>query len=214
MALGRGATPGSSWLLVLKFGFSFAAILIPTTLMGGTLPILVKLVTRSLGELRARVAGLYFVNSAGAGIGVLVADFWWIPAFGLEATVFGGAILNAMVGAIALVVSAGLREGTARNPVGVEVGPTDFGSGTISAGGVSAATDRRLTGGETRREAVEGAEETYSPFELRLAVAAAGVSGFVAMLYEVVWTRLLGLALVSSTHAFSIMRGLLRWGWV
>jgi len=33
----------------LKFGFSFAAILIPTTLMGGTLPILVKLVTRSLG---------------------------------------------------------------------------------------------------------------------------------------------------------------------
>ncbi len=178
-AMGRGAAPGSPWLLVLKFTFSFAAILVPTTLMGGTLPILTRLVTRSLGELRARVAGLYFVNSAGAVIGVAVADFWWIPAYGLDATVLGGAILNAVVGGLALVVSAKMREG--------------MGTGA-----------RAVKGGEPIVEA-PGAEETYSRFELRLAVAAAGISGFVAMLYEVVWTRLLALVLGSSTHAFSIM---------
>lgn len=183
VALGRGLTPGSPWLLALKFGISFAAILVPTTLMGGTLPILTKLVTRSLGELRARVAGLYFVNSAGAVIGVLVAEFWWIPVYGLDATVLGGAVLNGMVGGIALLVSAGWQ-GTLEAGRGVAAG---LGSGSGAAGG----------GGEPG--------ETYSRFELRLAVVAAGVSGFVAMLYEVVWTRLLGLALGSSTHAFSIM---------
>lgn len=203
VALGRGATPGSSWLLVLKFGFSFAAILIPTTLMGGTLPILTKLVTRSLGELRARVAGLYFVNSVGAVIGVLVADFWWIPAYGLDATVLGGAILNGVVGGIALLVSAGLREGTG------QVGDGSKGRGGWVSGMRNASQDSGEaipveTGATAGTPGVE-ADEVYSTFELRLAVAAAGVSGFVAMLYEVVWTRLLGLALGSSTHAFSIM---------
>ncbi len=194
VALGRGATPGSPWLLALKFGFSFAAILVPTTLMGGTLPILTKLVTRSLGELRARVAGLYFVNSAGAVIGVLVADFWWIPVFGLDATVLGGAILNAAVGAIALLVSAGLREGAGSR----ETKESRSGRESEAAASVHEPSGISGAGGGV-------GEEIYSAFELRLAVAAAGVSGFVAMLYEVVWTRLLGLALGSSTHAFSIM---------
>ena len=45
-------------------------------------------------------------------------------------------------------------------------------------------------------------EESFSSGELRLAIVGIGLSGFVAMLYEVVWTRLLALALGSSTHAF------------
>ncbi len=167
--------PGSPWLLALRFGFGLAAILVPATLMGGTLPILTRLVTRSLGELRGRVAGLYFVNSLGAVIGVLVGDFLWIPRHGLEVTLLGAAALNALVGVLALFVSSGL--GMSQTP-----------------------SNAPPTPGEGHR-----GEESFSGFELRLAVVAAGVSGFVAMLYEVVWTRLLALALGSSTHAFSIM---------
>ncbi|MCC6232398.1 MAG: spermidine synthase, partial [Verrucomicrobiales bacterium] len=73
VTLARGAAPGSLWLMGLKFVVSVAAILVPTALMGGTLPILTRLVTRSLGELRARVGGLYFINSLGAVFGVLIA---------------------------------------------------------------------------------------------------------------------------------------------
>ena len=51
----------------------------------------------------------------------------------------------------------------------------------------------------------EVVEEPISPTDLRLAIIGIGVSGFVAMLYEVAWTRLLALALGSSTHAFSLM---------
>jgi spermidine synthase len=48
-------------------------------------------------------------------------------------------------------------------------------------------------------------EESFTAAELKLAIVGIGLSGFVAMLYEVVWTRLLALALGSSTHAFSLM---------
>jgi len=173
--LASALTPGSPWLLALKFFFSFAAILVPATLMGGTLPVLTRLVTRSLGELRGRVASLYFVNSLGAVLGVLIGDFWWIPSHGLEVTLLGAAALNALVGVIALFVHSGLR---------------DVGTASDSTEPIPATASD---------------DEVFSPFELRLAIAAAGVSGFVAMLYEVVWTRLLALALGSSTHAFSIM---------
>ncbi len=172
--LASALAPGNPWLLALKFLFSFAAILLPATLMGGTLPILTRLVTRSLGELRGRVASLYFVNSLGAVIGVVVGDFWWIPSHGLEVTLLGAAALNALVGVVALLVQSGLRDAGIASPK-------------------AAATPARAD------------DESFSPFELRLAIAAAGVSGFVAMLYEVVWTRLLALVLGSSTHAFSIM---------
>jgi predicted membrane-bound spermidine synthase len=47
--------------------------------------------------------------------------------------------------------------------------------------------------------------ETFSTLELRVALVSAGLSGFVAMLYEIAWTRLLALALGSSTHAYSLM---------
>jgi spermidine synthase len=179
VAMGSGASPGSPWLLALKYLVSFAMILAPTTLMGGTLPVLTRLVTRSLGELRSRVGGLYFVNSLGAVIGVLLAEFWWIPAMGLDATVYGGAILNVVVGMLALAVSSQLSEDRA-----------------LAAGAGQ---------GDPGNSPVEAADEAYSLWELRLALVAAGVSGFVAMLYEVVWTRVLALALGSSTHAFSIM---------
>lgn len=173
LELARSMQPGSSGLLASKFLFSFALILLPTVLMGATFPVLTRFVTRSLAELRDRVAALYAINSLGAVLGCVVADFWWIPHYGLEVTVFGGAGLNLAVGVVAMVIS--LRTEGARLAQGSE--PASLPS----------------------------QEEAYSPGELRLALAAIGLSGFVAMLYEVAWTRLLALALGSSTHAFSLM---------
>jgi len=45
----------------------------------------------------------------------------------------------------------------------------------------------------------------FTSRDIKLAVIGIGISGFVAMLYEVVWTRMLALARGSSTHAFSLM---------
>lgn len=172
----RSVGVGTALSLALKFGFSFLTILLPTLLMGATFPALTRFVTQSLGELREKVASLYFINSAGAVAGCVAADFWWIPGLGLEATVFIAAALNLGVGLATLVTSLRLLEGQGEPP---EPEP--------EAVGTAASAER------------------FAPAELRLALVAIGVSGFVAMLYEVVWTRLLCLALGSSTHAFSLM---------
>lgn len=207
LRLARETGSDGALLLALKFLFSFAAILVPTTLMGGTLPVLTRLVTRSLGELRARLAALYFINSLGAVLGVLIADFWWLPSLGLDFTVYAGAALNLVVGLIALIVNTRLGDDLAPSAAaGPRIGlgpggarPTSGGLRSPATGGGRAKALPEVRGGAGAEE------ETYAPFEWRLAVLAAGASGFVAMLYEVVWTRLLALALGSSTHAFSIM---------
>lgn len=184
VALGRGLEPGTAAALSLKFAFSLLTVLLPTVLMGGTLPVVTRVLTRSLSELREKIAGLYFVNSAGAVVGTYLADFWWLPAVGLQYTVYAGAAMNLAVGAGALWVSGWIKEGR----------------GTVaSATGVAAAGDPEPTGRE-------GEESwTFKPVELRLAVVGIGLSGFVAMLYQIAWTRMLALVLGSSTHAFSLM---------
>lgn len=173
IALARRLGPGSGLLLAAKFAFSLATILIPTALMGATFPALTRFVTRSLAELRERVAALYCLNSAGAIAGCVLGDFWLVPSLGLETAVLAAAALNLVAGLVALVLSKRLLEGEADEPLSAP-------AATVP-------------------------EESYTPAELKLAVIAVGVSGFVAMLYEVVWTRLLALVLGSSTHAFSLM---------
>ncbi|HXT40479.1 MAG TPA: fused MFS/spermidine synthase [Candidatus Angelobacter sp.] len=97
--------PGGLMLIVLKFIFATLTILPPAILMGGTLPAVVRFATRSLSELRGRVASLYFTNSLGAVFGCLASDFWWIPDFGLPATLRAGAVVNLLVGILALSLS-------------------------------------------------------------------------------------------------------------
>jgi spermidine synthase len=193
--LARKWHPGPDGLLALKFGFSFLTILLPTFLMGATFPVLTKFVTRALAELREKVAALYCINSAGAVLGCLVTDFWWIPAIGLEMTVYAGAAMNLAVGLVALYVSRKVREGS-----------------SVAADAEAMLPEARMpySGSEAGNEfgrliSEASAEERFSDAELRVAIVAIGFSGFVAMLYEVAWTRLLALALGSSTHAFSLM---------
>ena len=120
---------GSVTALALKFGFGLAILIVPTVLMGGTLPVLTRLVTRSLGELRERVSTLYFVNSAGAVIGVILAEFWLIPSGGLQVTVYVGAVMNLLVGAAALGISGYLGEENNERPAAAKPAPVEAGPG-------------------------------------------------------------------------------------
>ena len=174
LRLAQRLEPGGTLLLMWKFVMSLVTIIVPTVLMGGTLPVLTRLVTRSLGELRERVAMLYFVNSAGAVLGCCLADFWWIPSWGLQATVWAGAAMNLLAGGAALLTSGYLEEGLVTESPSLPPVPSEN-------------------------------EEQYTAAELRLAIWCIGLSGFVAMLYEVAWTRILALSLGSSTRAFSLM---------
>ncbi|MHB1305839.1 MAG: spermine/spermidine synthase domain-containing protein [Limisphaerales bacterium] len=172
------AWPGAGFMSFgVKFSFGLATILLPTVFMGGTLPLLARLLTRSLSEVRGNVAALYFVNSAGAVAGAWLADFILIEAIGIEATMLAGACLNLAVGVAALLINNWMLQAEMLAP------PAAVPETAVAPAPV----------------------EVFSPGELRLAVLGIGLSGFVAMLYQVAWTRLLALALGSSTHAFSLM---------
>src|SRR6266545_517141 len=79
-----GFLPDSVGLLtVVRFLLSFAVLLIPATLMGASLPIIVRSALMRRGGLGERVSLLYATNTAGAIAGTLLAGFWLIGQHGL-----------------------------------------------------------------------------------------------------------------------------------
>jgi predicted membrane-bound spermidine synthase len=77
---------------------NFGLLLIPTTLMGATLPILVTHVVRRYRNLGVSVGVLYFANTLGAAFGAGFTGFVALYYFGLASTIFLAAGLNAAVG--------------------------------------------------------------------------------------------------------------------
>jgi spermidine synthase len=88
-------------LLALRFLGTALVLFIPTFLMGGTFPILVRGITQRSAELGMRVSLLYWVNTLGAVAGTLLAGFVLLPAFGLRITIAFGVVLNIVAGLIA-----------------------------------------------------------------------------------------------------------------
>lgn len=76
---------------------NFFLLLIPTVLMGATLPMLVAFVVRSVGNVGVSIGGLYFVNTAGAAAGALAVGFLLLYYFDLHATIRGAAVVNFLV---------------------------------------------------------------------------------------------------------------------
>ncbi|MGH7452334.1 MAG: fused MFS/spermidine synthase, partial [bacterium] len=92
-------------VLALKFLLSLFTLLLPTVLMGGTLPVLVKALSQSLDESGKNVALLYFLNSFGAVMGSALGGFVFVPQIGLQASMLLTAIFNLAIGACALLIN-------------------------------------------------------------------------------------------------------------
>src|ERR1700730_13406756 len=99
-ASGHGAT-----LLALRFLGAAIVLFLPTFLMGGTLPVLVRGLARDSAELGTRLARLYWVNTAGAVAGTFAAGFLFLPTLGLRQTLGVAVALNLLAGALALKMS-------------------------------------------------------------------------------------------------------------
>ncbi len=82
-----------------------AILLVPTALMGATLPLLARHAVRRRAEIGRRVGTLYAVNTAGAIAGTLCAAFALMPAVGLRRTVYVGALANLCVFALAALLA-------------------------------------------------------------------------------------------------------------
>jgi predicted membrane-bound spermidine synthase/tetratricopeptide (TPR) repeat protein len=104
--------------LGLRLALCMAVLLLPAILMGGTLPLLSRFVTQSLSQLESSVSWFYFLNSAGAVLGAILAGFWLIPSLGLDFSTSVAAAVNMAIGGIALLL--GMRVAQQPRPATVE----------------------------------------------------------------------------------------------
>jgi len=178
------ALPGGTVLVVVKWIIAALLILPQSVLLGTTFPLM------SAGFLRAVsrdgrtgsgkvLANLYFANSLGASIGVLIAGFVLINAFGLPGTLQTAAVLNIVVAA--MVVAA------------VQLAQED-----------RAAPVDAIPAVLTPPAAPPLAAAPVAWFMRALMIVAFGtaVSSFI---YEIAWVRMLSLVLGSATHSFELM---------
>ncbi len=165
---------------LIRFVLFCLLLLPPTTLMGGTLPVLSRYFARRSDGIGGTVGGLYGLNTLGAVCGTFASGFALIPAIGLANT-------NRLAAGISMTV----------------------GLGTILLARAITAADRSVEpdSGPTVMKEPGGAEPAGKSSRLVLMVYA--FSGLAALGYEVIWTRLLIMLdyFDSDTYSFTTMLG-------
>jgi predicted membrane-bound spermidine synthase/tetratricopeptide (TPR) repeat protein len=174
---------GSALFLLARFLCIFPILIVPTTLMGSTLPLLSRHFvdghSDAVSASRA-VARLYAVNTFGAVIGVFTCSFVLLPRLGVSATNVVAACTNF---SLALLITL-LRRWERRQPAAEEVLLQPLAAGDEA----SPTTDAPL------------------PLLLRRAAALAFAgSGFSSLVYEVVWSRALINTIGGSLYSFSLI---------
>ncbi len=93
--LPAGGAPGAAAVTAaVRLLVSAGALLLPTALMGATLPLLVSSLSAGTGDSGGKISKLYALNTLGAALGVLAAGYLLIGHLGEKATAALAAALN------------------------------------------------------------------------------------------------------------------------
>ncbi len=152
---------------------------LPTLLMGGTLPAVARAVETAADRGRRDFATLYGVNTIGGVFGVGLATFLLLELLGNRTTLWSVALLNGLVGGSALLLARKWQ------PTHIEA------TAPAKTAQVISTTNERL--------AVVPTMFLYG---------SAFVTGFVFLLMELVWYRLLSPLLGGSTYTFGLILAL------
>lgn len=167
---------------VLRFTLALAALLVPTFLMGGTLPLLVRGLQETVPEIADLVGRLYGLNTLGAAVGTFAAGYLLLPAWGIRSTLFFAAALN--LGVAALILSLGRPDGAPGRKKGRKK------------------KGRPPRQGDAGMPRDAGTEILTAPVA-RIVLLGFAVSGGAALVYQIAWIRALTLVIGSSVYAFS-----------
>jgi spermidine synthase len=174
-------------LSVLRFFASAGLLIVPTTLMGATLPILARyFVSRpfELGRVSLRLGTLYAVNLFGAVAGSFLAGFIFLPMVGIRSTNLVAASFDMSL-AVAILVARRLMPAK-------QVAHESLDELTATAGATSTGVPAP-------------APLQISPAARKAVLFAFAVSGATAMTLQVLWTRALAVIIGSSIFSFTII---------
>jgi spermidine synthase len=174
-------------IIAIRFILAILILIVPTTLMGGTLPIISRYFVERLGILGHEIGKLYAINTLGATLGCFAAGFILIRSLGETDTVAIAVGINLAVGSVMLLLPG--RVGAARLEEGPETAPVD------------------CAPGEPAADRVIGKEPSIapSPSKARAALWAFGLAGFASLAYEVIWTRSLINVIGSDVYCFTVI---------
>ena len=180
LAMGGSFAMGSFLATVVRLVLSVIVLIVPTVLMGGTLPAASRAVESSGDSGRLGVSILYASNTMGAVAGTFISTFILLERFGNLRTLMAAALLNSLVGMTAIAYSNAIRR-----PVGKS----------------------RAMGDEIETEASGlGSRASVAPLvDPRFVYAAAAVVGFAFFLMELVWYRMLTPLLGGTTYTFGLI---------
>lgn len=164
------------WLVLLKFIFSVILLIIPTTLMGGTFPILAKYVGNRRNKLEKRGTILYAVNTIGAAIGAFVTGFYLIERYGMKITYTLAVIMSIAVGILAIISHLKNR----KNPSKVQ-GESIF--------------NEELVDADSSVQRIHLSKKQF--------ILLAFSSGLLALSLEMLWSRMFAQVLQNSVYSFS-----------
>jgi spermidine synthase len=163
-------------LNLIRFVLSFIILIIPTTLMGGTLPVITRFLFRQSGHIGERVSQLYSVNTLGAVVGTFTTGFFLIAVLGIHEAAYLAGTINLLIAAVMLALDR-KHSTKSRN-------------------------DNQNTSNILGRSEDN---QIFSSRLAKLALWSIGISGFCSLAYEVFWTRALIFILDNTSHAFATM---------
>lgn len=204
VGVGHAFSSVQAWLdwgpapaLLVKLLFTLPVLLVPTVLMGGTLPTLARAMTRWDSGVHDELGRLYGINTLGAMVGAAATGFLLLEALGTGSSLLLAAALNIGVGALIwLRVRRWEREvgeARAQGSTGDSVAPRRPASGAVDDVASPAAPVAAQPG------------EPGVRWELRFAIAGIAATGAASMLFELVWTRALAVLSGASAYSFTLV---------
>jgi spermidine synthase len=191
-------------LSLVRFFFAALVLILPTALMGATLPVLATYYARDDHHIGLRVGSLYALNTFGAVIGAAVTGFALIPLLGMHATTATAAAINITLGLVALRISRLEESATPVSHAGAS-GLKSRNAETPKETVAAAPASRKKEPAAELARSKPAATDNLGRRALIAVLVSFAVSGFIALAYEVIWSRVLALIIGSSVYAFSIM---------
>jgi spermidine synthase len=206
-------------LLALKGILSVCLLLLPTVLMGGTLPLVAAWLQKESSDAGRRSARFYSVNSLGAVAGAGLAGFVLVRHLGMVSALQMTALANVLVGTLAILLSrrAG-RESKGSPALSHEPPPHPSSGHPLPLRGGEGQGEEGVQGFNARSFAWEDSphDPTPSPIpgrelegrakaNLNWACVMVAVTGGVSMGLEVLASRSLALIFGASLQSFAVM---------
>lgn len=192
----------------LRFFSAFVVLLLPTWLMGATLPLLSRYLEQSPSVLEQDVSRLYTLNTAGAVLGCLCTGLFVLPYIGLSKGLYwiAGANITLGIGLYFSLQRFSKKTNASKSLHNPNAAQSEHTTSLQHSAPKSIQQEGKeqlvLSQDEALQTDLEALDTTWSDSTHTLRWLFA-ITGILAMLCQVVWGRVLSMLIGSSIYAFT-----------